>query len=75
MKLDSKAWPFDRKVQYSGAIYQIDWSGVQARVYMDTCGFSYTANAATAESKGFELETTTMLDDDLKADSELFKNK
>ena len=57
---------FDRKFQFSGAIYQIDWSGVQAKVYMDTCGFSYTANAATAKSKGFELETTTMLADDLK---------
>ena len=61
-----KGLAFDRKVQFSGAIYQIDWSGVQAKVYMDTCGFSYTANAATAKSKGFEIETTTMLADDLK---------
>ena len=66
MEIGFKGLLFDRRVQFSGAIYQIDWSGVQARVYMDTCGFSYTANAATAESKGFELETTSMLTDDLK---------
>jgi len=66
MEIGFKGLLFDRRVQFSGAIYQIDWSGVQASVYMDTCGFSYTANAATAESKGFELETTSMLTDDLK---------
>jgi outer membrane receptor protein involved in Fe transport len=66
MEIGFKGLLFDRRVQFSGAIYQIDWSGVQARVYMETCGFSYTANAATAESRGFELETTSMLTDDLK---------
>lgn len=66
MEIGFKGLLFDRRVQFSGAIYQIDWSGVQAKVYMETCGFSYTANAATAESKGFELETTSMLTDDLK---------
>ena len=66
MEIGFKGLLFDRRIQFSGAIYQIDWSGVQARVYMETCGFSYTANAATAESKGFELETTSMLTDDLK---------
>ena len=66
MEIGFKGLLFDRRVQFSGAIYQIDWSGVQASVYMETCGFSYTANAATAESKGFELETTSMLTDDLK---------
>ena len=66
MEIGFKGLLFDRRFQFSGAIYQIDWSGVQAKVYMETCGFSYTANAATAESKGFELETTSMLTDDLK---------
>tara|TARA_B100001250_G_scaffold294113_1_gene255733 strand:- start:2170 stop:4602 length:2433 start_codon:yes stop_codon:yes gene_type:complete len=66
MEIGFKGLLFDRRLQFSGAIYQIDWSGVQARVYMETCGFSYTANAATAESKGFELETTSLLTDDLK---------
>ena len=66
MEIGFKGLLFDRRLQFSGAIYQIDWSGVQARVYMETCGFSYTANAATAESKGFEMETTTLLRDDVK---------
>ena len=61
-----KGLAFNRRVQFSGAVYQIDWSDVQASIYMQTCGFSYMANAATAESKGFELETTSMLSEDLK---------
>ena len=52
-------------MQYSSAIYQIDWTGVQVGVYMVTCGFSYRANAATARSRGFEFESTTALTDRL----------
>jgi outer membrane receptor protein involved in Fe transport len=33
---------------------------------MPTCGFSYTANAASAESEGFEFESTTLLTDTLQ---------
>lgn len=58
-----KGLAFDRRFQFSSAIYQIDWTGVQASVYMPSCGFSYTANAATAESRGVEFESTTLLSD------------
>ncbi len=61
-----KGFAFDRRFQYSSAIYQIDWTGVQARVYMETCGFSYNANAASARSRGFEFESSTVLTDSLK---------
>jgi outer membrane receptor protein involved in Fe transport len=60
-----KGFAFNRRVQFSSAIYQIDWTGVQAAVYMETCGFTYTANAATARSRGFEFESTTSLTDSL----------
>ncbi|WP_020399676.1 TonB-dependent receptor [Kordiimonas gwangyangensis] len=56
---------FDRRMSFSSAVYQIDWSGVQADVYMPSCGFSYTANAASARSRGVEFESTTQLMDGL----------
>lgn len=61
-----KGLAFDRRFQFSSAIYHIDWTGVQASVYMPTCGFSYTANAASAESEGLEFESTTQLTDRLQ---------
>ena len=59
-----KATLFNNKFRVSTAVYQIDWTGVQAEIDMG-CGFSFTANAAEARSRGFELETTTNLTDDL----------
>ena len=61
-----KGLMFDRRFQFSSAIYRIDWTGVQASVYMPTCGFSYTANAASAVSEGVEFESTTLITDTLQ---------
>ena len=61
-----KGLAFNRRFQFSSAIYQIDWTGVQTSVYMPSCGFSYSANAATAESRGIEFESTTLLTDTLQ---------
>tara|TARA_R110002096_G_scaffold436096_2_gene667513 strand:- start:104154 stop:106520 length:2367 start_codon:yes stop_codon:yes gene_type:complete len=61
-----KGFAFDRKTRFSAAVYQIDWTGVQASVYMPSCGFSYTANAGKARSKGIEFESTSSLSDSLK---------
>jgi outer membrane receptor protein involved in Fe transport len=65
-ELGLKGLAFNRRFQFSSAIYHIDWSGVQASVYMPSCGFSYTANAASAESDGIEFESTTLLTDTLQ---------
>lgn len=65
-ELGLKGVLFDRRFQFSTAVYQIDWAGVQTSVYMPSCGFSYTANAASAESRGLEFESTTMLTDTLR---------
>lgn len=65
LEIGFKGLAFDRRFQYSAAVYQIDWTGVQASVYMPSCGFSYTANAAKAESRGVEFESTAMLTDSL----------
>lgn len=65
-EIGMKGFALNRRVQYSSAIYQIDWTGVQADVYMQTCGFTYTANAATARSRGIEFESTTRLTDSMR---------
>jgi outer membrane receptor protein involved in Fe transport len=65
-ELGLKASVLDRTFDFAAAVYFIDWKGIKTDVYMDTCGFSYTANAGTAESKGFEFESTAHLTDDLK---------
>lgn len=65
-ELGFKGLAFNRRFQFSSAIYKIDWTGVQASVYMPSCGFSYTANAASAESRGVEFESTTLLTDSLQ---------
>jgi outer membrane receptor protein involved in Fe transport len=49
----------DRKFQFTGAVYQINWSDVQQTINLTTggCGFSYTDNVGDARSRGFEIET------------------
>ena len=63
-ELGYKASMFDRKFSVAAAVYQIDWSGVQAEIGMG-CGFSFIANAAKARSRGLEVETTTNVTPDL----------
>lgn len=64
-ELGVKASAFDGAFDFAIAIYQIDWTDIKTSIYMDTCGFTYTANAGKAESKGFEFESTMQLMDDL----------
>jgi len=64
-----KGFALDRKVQFSAALYQINWSNVQTSVYMGTCGFSYTTNSegeTAARSQGLEFESTSLVTDSLK---------
>ncbi|WP_149195004.1 TonB-dependent receptor [Luteimonas suaedae] len=52
---------WDRRLRIASAIYQIDWTDVRTSIYMPTCGFSFTANAANARSRGVELESQAWL--------------
>ena len=63
-ELGYKASMFDRRFSIAAAVYQIDWTGVQAEIGMG-CGFSFIANAAKARSRGLEVETTTNLASEL----------
>lgn len=64
-ELGVKGFAFNRRMWFSSAIYYIDWTGVQTSVWMPSCGFSYTANAASALSRGIEFESSTALTDTL----------
>ncbi|MCF8474625.1 MAG: TonB-dependent receptor [Emcibacter sp.] len=61
-----KGFAAERRIQFSAAAYQIDWTGVQSEVYMATCGFSYNSNFGAARSKGIEFESTSLVTDTLK---------
>ncbi|WP_019962167.1 TonB-dependent receptor [Woodsholea maritima] len=65
-ELGFKGYLFKNRLQVSSAIYRVEWDGVWASIYMPTCGFSYTANAASAQSQGIELETETLIREDLR---------
>jgi outer membrane receptor protein involved in Fe transport len=57
---------FNGNVNFASAVYQIDWTDIKTSIYMDTCGFDYTANGGAARSQGIEFESTSQLTDDLK---------
>jgi outer membrane receptor protein involved in Fe transport len=60
-----KASLFNNTFNFTSAIYQIDWTSIKTDIYMDTCGFSYTANGGEARSRGIEFESTAQLTDNL----------
>lgn len=64
-ELGFKANLLDRRLRVSSAIYSIDWSNTWASVSMPSCSFGYTTNTAgkSANSKGFELESSLYLTD------------
>lgn len=64
-EVGTKGSIMDNKIRFSAAAYRIDWKGIQSSIYMPTCGFSFTGNAVTAKSEGFEIETNSYLTDTL----------
>lgn len=64
-ELGIKARALDNKFDFAAAVYRIDWTGIKTSVYMDTCGFSYTANGGEAMSQGVEFESKAQLTDTL----------
>ncbi|HLZ99945.1 MAG TPA: TonB-dependent receptor, partial [Steroidobacteraceae bacterium] len=45
---------FDRRLSLDTSFFDIHWNGIQERV-QDSCGNSFTTNAGTARSTGFDL--------------------
>jgi outer membrane receptor protein involved in Fe transport len=44
------------RLQLNGSLYRIDWSDVQVAISTAGCGPTYTMNAGTARSQGFDLD-------------------
>jgi outer membrane receptor protein involved in Fe transport len=51
---------FDRRLQLAATAFFIRWNGIQLSV-VDPCGNPYTANAGTADSRGFDLTADAVL--------------
>ncbi|CAH9057453.1 Vitamin B12 transporter BtuB [Pseudoalteromonas holothuriae] len=64
-ELGVKASLFNGRFSFSSALYHIDWTNIKTSIYMNTCGFSYTANAGAAQSRGLEFESKANLTDNL----------
>jgi len=47
---------FGRRLTVNGALYRIEWSGIQQVAALTSCGFFATVNAGRARSEGGELE-------------------
>jgi iron complex outermembrane receptor protein len=47
----------DNRLQLNTAVYQIDWSGVQATIPI-SCGFNFVMNGGRAQSRGVDLQTS-----------------
>ena len=61
-------WKTDigNNVRFNGAIYQMDWDDIQQLVATSAdCGFNFTTNIGEAQSRGVELELTTLITENL----------
>lgn len=59
-----KGFLWDKRVSYTAAVYHIQWEDIQLETF-NAGGFKGVVNGDTAESTGFELETTASLTDNL----------
>jgi len=55
----------DRRLHLDTSIFDIRWNGIQER-FLDACGNSFTTNAGSARSRGFDLGAEALLTDQLK---------
>lgn len=67
-ELGSKDRFFGGRVQIAGSVYYLKWKDIQQSNYLSSCGFQYTTNLGSAESKGFDLEGQILVTDNLDVD-------
>jgi outer membrane receptor protein involved in Fe transport len=51
----------DNRVQVNSSVYRVDWSEIQLAVSTPGCGPTYTNNAGTARSQGFDTQVQARL--------------
>jgi outer membrane receptor protein involved in Fe transport len=47
---------FDNKMQLNGAVYRIDWSGIQSTLSIPGCGQTFVQNGGKARSQGVDVQ-------------------
>jgi iron complex outermembrane recepter protein len=62
---------FDGRLQASGSVYYLQWNNIQQSVTLPSCGFRYTVNQGAAESKGFDVQGSWLVTDNLDLDFSL----
>ena len=55
-EVGSKGDAIAHRVQWDASAFYINWNDVQSFVFLQDCGFGFTANLGTAVSKGFDLQ-------------------
>ncbi|HWG69524.1 MAG TPA: TonB-dependent receptor [Steroidobacteraceae bacterium] len=55
-EIGSKASFADGRALLDASAYIIEWKDIQQNVALNACGFQFTANLGTAESRGFDLQ-------------------
>ncbi|HEY2886926.1 MAG TPA: TonB-dependent receptor [Rhizomicrobium sp.] len=61
----------DGQLLASGSIFYLKWSNIQQINYLPSCGFKYTTNQGSAESRGFDLQGEWLVTDGLDLDFSL----
>jgi iron complex outermembrane receptor protein len=65
-EIGAKSKLFDQRLQLSSSVFNINWSDIQQRVYLPTCGFYIVSNLGEARSRGFDLQMQGLVTDWIK---------
>lgn len=62
-EVGAKSKLFDHRVQLSASVFSIDWTDIQQRVFLPSCGFYIVSNLGEARSQGFDLQMQGLVTD------------
>jgi iron complex outermembrane recepter protein len=54
-EIGTKESLYDARLQLDGSVYYMTWQEMQVPIPLTNCGFSFTVNAGSASSRGFDL--------------------
>ncbi len=59
-EVGSKGKYLDRSLQLSASLFHVDWKNIQYQDLLSSCGILYTTNLGSAQSQGFDIQSTWM---------------
>ena len=57
-EIGSKGKYLDRSLQVSASAFHVDWKNIQYQDLLSSCGILYTTNLGSAQSEGFDIQST-----------------